>query len=503
MNLSHIFQIPPLTDWLNLLLLFACIPTLIIISELIRKKLHWRQEATRKIVHISVGLLLLLTPLLLKTSLPLLTVAVFFTIFNYIALKKNLLPGIHLDKHNLGTVYYAFSFFVLVLLFWENFKIIIIASMMVMAVGDAAAAIIGHSLKRPHPYTLIRDKKSWEGSFGMVIVSTIAVFLTFLLYPPNLVTSNHTTFFLFLFSLLTSIIAAVAEALGDGGNDNLSVPLITAVVLYFLLTGGREQHVQFFLGMFMSTLVILISYKIQFLTTSGSASAFILACIIFGFGGCQWTFPILTFFILSSILSKLGKSEYETIFEKGSRRDYAQVLANGGIAGILVILFIFFPWPALYVSYLGALAAATADTWATEIGMRVGQQPYLISNLQQVPTGTSGGVTLAGIVGAASGSLILTLSGSLFINSSVLLIVVLVTLSGIAGSLLDSLLGATVQVQFRCPVCHKITEKKHHCRNTLTETVSGIRWINNDMVNFFNTLAGAVFSLLAFRFFLY
>ena len=50
---------------------------------------------------------------------------------------------------------------------------------------------------------------------------------------------------------------------------------------------------------------------------------------------------ILTFFILSSLLSRLGRSakaRYDLIFEKGSRRDHAQVLANGGIAGALMVL---------------------------------------------------------------------------------------------------------------------------------------------------------------------
>jgi uncharacterized protein (TIGR00297 family) len=503
MNLTHLFQVPPVGDWINLILLFGGILILIIISEFTRKKLHWRQEVTRKIVHISVGFLLLLTPLLLKTSFPLLLIAAFFTIFNFIALKKNLLPGIHLDRHNLGTVYYAFSFFILVLLFWQNHKVIIIASMMVMAVGDAAAAIIGRSIERPHIYCLIRDQKSWEGSLTMFVISTTAIFMTFILYPPNLATSSHSTFYLFLFSVLAAIIASVAEALGDRGNDNLSVPLVTAVVIYFLLSGGRTEHIQFITGMVLGGIVVLPSYRANFLTPSGSAAAFILACIIFGFGGWKWTTPILTFFIFSSMLSKLGRSKTDSIFEKGSRRDYAQVLANGGIAGTLMVAYILFPASIFYSAYLGSLAAATADTWSTEIGMRARQQPRLISNFQQVPAGTSGGITPAGIAGGAVGAFILAISGSFFFNSSILWILLIVTFTGIVGSLLDSLMGATVQIQFKCRICGNITEKRKHCGNNLTEIASGINWMNNDMVNFFNTLAGALISLLAFALFLY
>ncbi len=502
-ELSHLFAVPPASDWLNLLMLFLGICVLILLSELIRKKLKWKQEVTRKIVHISVGLLLLLTPLLLDTSLPLLSIALFFTVFNYIALKKNLLPGIHIDRNNLGTVYYAFSFFLLTLLFWENYKIIIIAAMMVMAVGDASAAIIGQNIRSPHPYRLIRDKKSVEGSLTMFLVSSGAIFITFLLYPPNIATSNHTVFYLFLFSLAGGIVATASEAMGHQGNDNLSVPVITGIVLYFLLSGGPVQHIQFMIGIILGAAAAILSWKARFLTASGAVSMFILATVIFGFGGFSWTVPILTFFILSSLLSKVGKSSQEEILEKGSRRDYLQVLANGGIPGLLMILYLFVPLPAIYLGYLGALAAATADTWATEIGMRMGQQPVLISSFRPVQAGTSGGITPAGLSGAFLGALVLALSGlpfmSQYFTAGNFMLITIVVFAGFTGSLVDSLLGATFQVQFQCEICGKLTERTVHCGTGFTQTVKGLPWMNNDMVNFLNTISGVIFSLTAFK----
>jgi uncharacterized protein (TIGR00297 family) len=505
MNFTHVLETPPSSDWINLALLFIGIFILIIFSEVIRKKLHWSQEATRKIVHISVGLLLLLTPLLLKTSLPLVVISMFFTVFNFVALKKNLLRGIHIDRHNLGTVYYAFSFLILVLLFWTDYKIIIIAAMMVMAVGDAAAAIVGHNIRNPHTYHLIRDLKSREGSATMFLVSTVAIFLTFLLYPPNLATSNHPIFYLLLFSLMTAAVATAAEALGDRGNDNLFVPLLTAVVLYFLLSGAELQHFQFLFGMLLGGMVAWSSYKVRFLTTNGSMATFLLASVIFGFGGWKWTIPITTFFLLSSLLSKMGKTSYEDIFEKGSRRDYLQVWANGGVAGLLMIWEILKPHPYIYLAYLGAMAAATADTWATEIGVRIGRKPRLISTFKPVSPGTSGGVTLGGLLGAMLGALILALTGFGFLAEyqtvERVLIIFLITLAGMAASLVDSFLGATVQVQYRCDVCHKITEKRFHCQTNQTVPISGLKWMSNDMVNFINTLTGSLFTLWLLKLF--
>ena len=202
---------------------------------------------------------------------------------------------------------------------------------------------------------------------------------------------------------MTAIVATAAEALGDKGNDNLTVPLLSAIVLYFLISSPRPLQFQFLLGIILGAMVSYLSYRARFLSISGSISAFLLAAVIFGFGGWKWTIPILTFFIFSSFLSKLGKLKYDGLFEKGSQRDHVQVLANGGIAGMIMIIQVLYPNPLNYLAYLGSLAAAAADTWATEIGMHWGRKPRLISNFKSVPLGTSGGVTIAGIIRFVSG----------------------------------------------------------------------------------------------------
>jgi uncharacterized protein (TIGR00297 family) len=392
----------------------------------------------------------------------------------------------------------------LILVFWTDYKIIIIASMMIMAVGDASAAIVGKMVKKPIQYCLIRDKKTVQGSITMFMVSFAVVFITFKIYP-NFMRSAHYSFFLLsLFAFSTAIIATAAEALGNKGDDNLSVPLLSAVILYFLLSGTRELQFQLFLGIILGTTAAFFSYRAKFLSASGSVAAFLLASILYGFGGWKWTVPILTFFILSSLLSKLGKSKFDTIFEKGSQRDHLQVLANGGIAGVMMIIEIFYPNPLNYLAYLGSLAAATADTWATEIGMRWGSRPRLITTFKSVSPGTSGGVTIAGLFGAYSGSFVLIMSGMVFITSTEYLsgwiLIWFLASCGFIASLVDSLLGATIQAQFQCQLCHKKTEKKNHCRDKNTILVSGITWFNNDLVNFCNTMAGALFVVIIARF---
>ncbi|MDE3057606.1 MAG: DUF92 domain-containing protein [Bacteroidota bacterium] len=247
------------------------------------------------------------------------------------------------------------------------------------------------------------------------------------------------------------------------------------------------------LAVFLAAVIALVSLRFHFLKLSGAAATFLLAVIIFGIGGWQWAVPILVFFVSSSLLSKFGKkkkSVFDLLFEKSGTRDAGQVAANGGVAGILILCRLLFPFePFWYPMYLASLAAVTADTWGTEIGMLAHSSPRSILTLKRVETGTSGGVSLAGIVGGACGALLIALSGSFWFCADAQQIVIIV-ISGIVGSLADSFLGATVQAQYRCAVCGKITEKQKHCGEEAA-LVRGVRWFNNDIVNWVCAIVGA------------
>lgn len=507
MVFSHIFEPVPLRDWIILATLFAGIFILISISEFIRMKLEWPQEFTRKLVHILVGLMMFFIPILLQTSLPMVLIAAFFTLTNLIALRKGWLKGMHGARESYGTAFYPLSFLILVLLCWPDNVVIIIASMMVLALGDAMAAIVGESIERPHSYLLIEDRKSWEGTITMFLVSAGVLFCILQFYPfPGVSNIDSPTTALW-FSIITAIFTTAAEALSRKGSDNLSVPLSAALILYYLLNHSFDENIRFTVGLCLGGLAAILSYRLGFLSASGAVATFLLAAIIFGFGGWQWTVPILTFFVLSSLLSKVGKrikSKYDLVFEKGSRRDYAQVIANGGMAGIFMIVFMIFKKPEIYYLYLGALAAATADTWATEIGTLAKQEPRLITSFRKVAAGTSGGITNAGLLSASLGAFLIGLSGWLFfqntLESSAGTTILLIAFSGLFGSLIDSLLGATLQVQYRCPDCNRITERNSHCNENATLAISGKNWMNNDMVNFISTGAAALILGIYFYF---
>lgn len=253
------------------------------------------------------------------------------------------------------------------------------------------------------------------------------------------------------------------------------------------------------IGIIFSFVISFFSFVKRFLTKDGAISAFILGSLIFGFGELKWSMPLLTFFISSSLLSKYRKQKnynIENYFEKTGIRDHYQVLANGGIGGLLVVLNLFFNNELFYLMFVSFLSVACADTWGTEIGTIRKRKTFDILTFKKVNQGISGGISVVGLIGSLLGSFTISLSSIYWINKTNFFLIIIV---GFIGSLIDSILGKLIQAQYKCLNCGITTEKKFHCQQS-TEQVSGISWINNDWVNFFSGLSGSLFFLLIFNF---
>jgi len=207
----------------------------------------------------------------------------------------------------------------------------------------------------------------------------------------------------------------------------------------------------------------------------------------------MWTLPMVTFFLTSSALSHLyssRKSAFESMFEKSSERDAMQVLANGGVGGAMVLLAISAPAQFVYPAFVGAVAAANADTWGTELGLLSSRPPRLVTTLKQVSHGTSGAVSVVGLFGAAVGSAIVGCSAIPWSSVVSRNPIIYALLGGMSGMAVDSLVGASLQARYRCAVCASLTEKREHCEKpALLE--GGYGWMTNDSVNLSCTIAGA------------
>lgn len=247
-------------------------------------------------------------------------------------------------------------------------------------------------------------------------------------------------------------------------------------------------------ALLLSGLIVALALWRGSLSYSGAASAMIVGTLIFGLGGWQWGVLLGIFFVSSSVLSHFKESEKKLAaekFDKGHRRDAGQVTANGGLGALIAIASAVFPWAGWFPLFVGVMATVTADTWATELGTLSRKPPRLITNGRIVEVGSSGGVSVLGTAVSLTGGLLIGLfAGLLEPNYSVWLLSGLGAIGGLIGSLVDSLLGATVQQIYYCEVCQKETERKLHKCGHETRSLRGWSWLNNDLVNLWASLVG-------------
>jgi uncharacterized protein (TIGR00297 family) len=222
------------------------------------------------------------------------------------------------------------------------------------------------------------------------------------------------------------------------------------------------------------------------LTLDGALAAASVGAVVFARGGRRGAAALLAFFVTSSALSRMREQRRSAGLAqaKGGRRDAAQVLANGGAATLSLLL-------GHDGGFVSGLAAAAADTWATEVGLLIGQRPRLITSWQFVEPGRSGGVTLAGLLASVGGAATVGLTWWLAGGSARAL--PLAMLSGAFGSVLDSVLGATLQALSQCPGCGAWSERAWCAAcGRRTQRVRGLAAVTNDSVNALATVAAAM-----------
>ncbi|GAC1586557.1 MAG: DUF92 domain-containing protein [Candidatus Velthaea sp.] len=234
-----------------------------------------------------------------------------------------------------------------------------------------------------------------------------------------------------------------------------------------------------------------------------------MGALTYGSGTWAFTLVLLAFFLPSVLLSRVGRAQKRQLTDigKGGARDAWQVLANGGLATACAVLAGLRLEPALVAAFAGAYAAATADTWGTEIGTLMGGKPRSVITMRPIATGLSGGVTRAGSLAE--------LAGAAWIAAATLALVpflirefpglaalapwhlaLAVFTGGLFGALADSVLGATLQELRSCPACRRACETNPHACGTPTTLVRGVRGFSNDLVNFAATFTGAAVAFL-------
>lgn len=263
-----------------------------------------------------------------------------------------------------------------------------------------------------------------------------------------------------------------------------------------------------------------VAYKVRFLDGLGTLTACILGLAVGFTMGPVFLGVLIIFLTVNSLFTKMGyvkKALLGAAEPKGGARTWRSVVANGLSATIFAVISVLFHRQILIVGFMSAIAAASADTASTEVGLLSGSKPRLITNLSGVEPGVSGGVTPLGLVGGVIGAISIGIIGLYVVHaiyglpwlrpltsrdpfiptSGITRYALAISAGGFCGGVLDSVLGATLQAKYVCRVCYKNTERAEHC-GAKSKLVGGIEHLDNDTVNVLATFLGAVIGVLLF-----
>jgi uncharacterized protein (TIGR00297 family) len=432
-----------------------------------------RGELLRKVTHMGVGLiafsLRFLGPL---WSAVLAVGALCFNLF--------LLPRIggrrlwrdaeHAAGSSLGIVLYPLAVLLLILLFWFRLEVAA-ASWGILAFGDGMASVAGMALgRRKLPWN---PRKSWIGTFAYVLFGTIAAAALLQWTAPG----HYSWAFATAAAFGATLLAAALESLPQGLDDNIGVPLVSALFLLgLLMTQGHWQPFLATPGLARRLLLAAaingalagLAYAARTVNLSGVMGGFFVGFAIYAFLDWRGFLLLLSFFVIGSACTKLGykrKAAAKLAQEEGGRRGARHAFANAGVATACALFAALTAHPVLFgLAFAAAFATAAADTASSEIGQLLGRRTFLITTFRPVPRGTEGAVSLEGTLAGVFASLLVAALGAavgLYGWAGVLPVVI----AAFVGTTFESVVGAAL-------------EKR--------------QLLDNEALNFLNTLVGAL-----------
>ncbi|MGM0844250.1 MAG: DUF92 domain-containing protein [Bacillota bacterium] len=248
-------------------------------------------------------------------------------------------------------------------------------------------------------------------------------------------------------------------------------------------------------------LILLVSFagwKTKNLSISGSIAALVTGTVISSAFGWRGLIVLGVFFATSSFWSKYrssAKTDIQQRLAKTSQRDWQQVAANGGSAVLFSLLYIQTSDAGYLLGAFATLAAANADTWASEIGPLSKSNPISVRDFKRVEKGSSGAVSLKGTFASLAGAFTVALVSLCLFQEVTAAAAILITAAGFFGSLADTLLGAYLQLKYKCRRCGLITESPVHC-GVSADRIKGIFFVNNEFVNFSASFLAGVLTVL-------
>lgn len=246
-------------------------------------------------------------------------------------------------------------------------------------------------------------------------------------------------------------------------------------------------------------LVIVVKRK-HLLTDKAIITSIVCASIIIycsSFKGFILLFSMFVLLVIADKISKKIRKEKDEITDKTGARDSYQIVANIGIATLMILLFQLTERETFLIGYVVSLSSALADSFASDLGVLTKGKVFNVLDFKESKKGLSGNISILGLSCSLLAGILMGIIFGLCYSFNIFLIAYIAIL-GFLGSYLDSLLGVLFQVKYKCDKCNIITEKKNHC-NKVTKYFSGTKWFDNDVVNFVSNLIVTIISLIIWK----
>jgi dolichol kinase len=227
-NVPDVFTLSDdMTDVIHTLLLSLFFLALFATAEILYHYFSVKAEYTRKLVHVGTGLLTFLFPQFLSSHWWVLLLCASFALILIGSLKFNFLPSINaVERKTWGSLCYPLAVYTcFVVSVWHNNNAFFYLPILILAVSDPLAALVGKRLNW-FPYRVFSQSKSVGGSFAFF---TSAILLCSL--PISILGLEGLSIGA---SLLLAFIGTCSEALSTKGYDNLVMPWVVVVVLLML-----------------------------------------------------------------------------------------------------------------------------------------------------------------------------------------------------------------------------------------------------------------------------
>jgi len=408
--------------------------------------------STRKIVHMAMLSFAFLLPYLTWTQAA--GCALLALLFNLVVLPR---LGVDLRKSTAaaapaggwtGILIYPISVLVLILLY-RHAMYVVGATWAILALGDGFAGVAGSAWRGP---TLPWNReKTWSGFLAFLLAGGAGAYVLTRWTAPTMAPD-----FALGVCATTALVGALVESAPIRLDDNATVPLVAGAFMFcvcFIERSALDSNLPYLgrrsvLAVAISVALAGLAWGLKLVTPSGAITGFLLGVAVYLGYGYKSFLLMFTFFLLGSVATRLGyarKAARGVAEKRGGARSWREALANSLAGAFFSILIITTHHEgAFLIALIAAFAEAAGDTVSSEIGQWISPRAYLITTLRPVPAGQDGGVSVGGsLAGFLASALIVALGYGMGLCGRGG--AALALLGAVAGNLLDSLLGATLE----------------------------------------------------------